>query len=219
MAGVNNDSPIREHFRYLEHRLRGLRETSRMKRILVTSSIPGEGKTVIATNLAATLACGPDRVVLVDADMRGPSSERLFGMSGSAGLADILEGRAKASDVIMYLDALKVHYIPPGKAQTSPADLLQGASARNLLETLEEFDWIVVDSTPVCVFADALSLAAKVDAVVFVTRSGVTGRRELEQGLAALKESPLVAVVLNAYDQPRQRYYYSYYHPGRRERV
>jgi Mrp family chromosome partitioning ATPase len=72
---------VRERFRYMEHQLRSLRRTVGIKRILVTSSVPREGKTVVACNLAATLACGGERVLLIDADLRGPGSSQLFGQS------------------------------------------------------------------------------------------------------------------------------------------
>jgi Mrp family chromosome partitioning ATPase len=132
-------------------------------------------------------------------------------MAEAVGLADILERRARISDAMVYLEALKVHYIPSGRPSGSPADLAQGAPMRELLASLEEFDWIVVDSPPIGAFADALSLATQVDGVIFVARSGLTARHDLEQTLAMLKDRQIVGVVLNGYDKPRKDYYHSYY--------
>lgn len=209
---TERNNPIREQFRFLEHRLRKMAHDSGIRRVLVTSSAPKEGKTVVASNLAVTLACSSSRVVLIDADMRGPGSQSLFGLNETLGLADILEGRAKLFDVMLYLDELKINYIPAGKCSTSPADLVRNSRMQDLLGELGDFDWVVLDSPPIGAFADALSLARQVDTVVLVARSGVTRRAELEESLDSLKDSKIAGVVLNAHDQSRKMgSYYGYY--------
>ena len=205
------NSTVREHFRYMEHQFRKLRQSTGLKRILVTSSAPREGKTVVAANLAATLACGTARVLLIDADMRGAGSGSLFGATESVGLAGVLEGRATPSEAMVYLDALKVYYIPAGRPSSSPADLVQGGQMRDLLASLEQFDWVIVDSPPIGAFADALSMATQVDGVVVVARSGLTARHELEHTLAALKDCRVAGIVLNGHDKRQKDYYRSYY--------
>jgi capsular exopolysaccharide synthesis family protein len=185
---------------------------------LVTSSTPKEGKTVVAANLAVTLACSSAHVLLLDADMRGPGSGALYGLENSLGLADILERRATLAETTVYLEELKVHYIPSGKPSSSPADLVKSARMKELFEEVAGFDWVVVDSPPIGTFADGLSLAPQVDAVLLVARSGMTSKRDLEESLAALKDSKIAAVVLNAHDQQRKRdSYYSYYSKGERQ--
>ena len=202
--------PVREHFRYIEHQLRTLDRVATLKRLLVTSAAPKEGKTVVAANLATTLACSARRVLLINADMRAVNRDS-FGLGAERGLAEILEESAKPSDVVVYLEALKVFYIPSGKPSVSPIDLLQGASMRRLLETVDEFDWVIVDSPPLGAFADALTLATYAHGVILVARSGLTRRRELEQSLQTLKHCRIAGVVLNASDQPKKDYYSSYY--------
>ena len=203
---------VREQFRFIEHRLRKMGESSRIKRVLVTSSTPKEGKTVVAANLAVALASSSSRVLLLDADMRGPATQDLYGINATSGLADILERRATVSDVLLYLEEMKVHYIPAGKPSTSPSDLLNSIRLTALLSELDDFDWIVVDSPPVSTFADALSLASQTDTVIVVARSGMTYKRDLEESLAALKESKIAGVILNAHDRGKKRDgYYSYY--------
>ena len=209
------NNTVREHFRYLEHKLQRLRQSAGLKRILVTSSAPREGKTVVAGNLAATLACGTARVLLIDADMRGCGRNTPFGLAGSPGLADILEGRVAPLDAMLYLDALKVYYIPAGQPSASPADLVQGRQMHDLLASLE-FDWVIVDSPPVGAFADALSMATRVDGVVLVARSGVTAKHDLERSIEALKDCRIVGLVLNGHDKRRKEYYRTYYTAGAR---
>jgi succinoglycan biosynthesis transport protein ExoP len=209
---TERQNPVREQFRYIEHHLRKLRQKKPVKRILVTSAAPREGKTVVASNLAFTLAFSAARVLLIDGDMRGCGRADVLGVGDAKGLADILENRATVLETMIYLEALKTYYIPAGKPSIDPADLVQGERMREFLKTSEEFDWVVLDSPPIGAFADALSLASQVDTVVVVARSGVTQRRDLEESLAALQEYHVAGVVLNAYDQPKRHdYYYSYY--------
>lgn len=212
VVNASRNNPICEQFRFLEHRLRHLGETSRIKRVLVTSSTPREGKTVVAANLAVTLACSSPRVLLVDADMRGPGSQALYGLNNSVGLADILEGRATLSDGLLYLEEMKVHFLPSGKTVSSPADLVKSVRMSELLAELDDFEWIIVDSPPIGAFADGLSLASQVDTVVLVARTGMTHKHDLEESVAALQGQKIAGVVLNAHDHPRKRdSYYSYY--------
>ena len=207
--------PIREQFRFLEHRLRRLGETSRIKRVLVTSSTPKEGKTVVAANLAVTLSRSSSRVLLLDADMRGPGSQDLYGLACKSGLADVLEDRASLSDVLLYLEELKVYYIPSGTPTSSPVDLVNSERMKELFDEVEGFDWVVVDSPPIGTFADALSLSTNVDTVVLVARSGMTHKRDLEDSLSALKDARIAGVVLNAHEAGRKRdSYYYYYSQG-----
>ena len=215
VVDVTRNHPVREQFRFLEHRLRRLGETSGMKRVLVTSSTPKEGKTVVAANLAVTLACSSSRVLLVDADMRGPGSQALYGLTDQPGLAEILEERVSLSEALLYFEGLSIYYLPSGIPSSSPLDLLNGDRIKGLFALFDEFDWVVVDSPPINAFADALSLASQVDSVVLVARSGMTHKQDLEESLAALKDSKIAGVVLNAHDSERKRdSYYSYYSGG-----
>jgi capsular exopolysaccharide synthesis family protein len=212
IADDNKGSIVREQCRYLEHELRRLRRSAPMQRILVTSNAPREGKTVVAGNLAATLASGSSRVLLIDGDMRGSGSGGLFGLDSGRGLAEVLEGAAQLSDVIVYLDALRMYYMRCGMASRSPADLIQNGGFRKALAKLEEFEWIVVDSAPIGAFVDALSMASESDGVVVVARGGVTKKAELERTMGLLSGYKVVGVVMNAVGRLKKRSYYSNYY-------
>ena len=218
---TDRQNSAREHFKYLEHKLRGLRKMMPLKRILITSSSPKEGKTVVATNLATTLATGTSRVLLVDGDMRARANRNLFGLGEAPGFADALEGRREPGEVLAYLEDLNIYYVPSGVSSISPGDLLQGDRPAAFLRTADHFDWVVIDSPPVATFADALSLATHADAVVIVVRAGVTARQDLEATVAALQDSgaTIAAVILNACDQPgMDNGRYVYYQGPKNER-
>ena len=206
----NRNHTIREHFRYMEHQLRKLQQNAGVKRVLVTSSTPREGKTVVASNLAATLASGGARVLLMDVDMRGPGNAALLGLKDPPGLAEVLEGRATISQVLIYLEALNLYYLPSGQPLGDPADLVQGGHLQHIFTQLEEFAWIVVDSPPIGAFADALSMADHADGVILVVRSGMTAKRDLERSLAALKDCRIAGIVLNGHAKAQKDYYSSY---------
>ena len=214
LCGSDRNNVAREHFKYLEHRLRGLLDKPSAKRVLITSAVPREGKTVVAVNLAVTLVNTSKRVLLINADMRKTDGADPLGVKG-AGLAEVLEGRASLDEALVLIEGLNIHYIPAGVGTENPGDLVQSAKLGDLLSGFDEFDWVVIDSPPVAAFADALTLANHVDTTIVVARSGVTGRSELERTVDTLNanRSPVAAVVLNAYEPLRNRksYYNHYY--------
>ena len=202
-----------EKFRVLRYRLQHLRMGRALCKVLVTSAIPREGKTFVATNLAFTLVRSSPRVLLIDADLRLSSVHQMLGLPPMAGLAELLDGRLEARAAIRRLDPSGVYYLPAGRSPANPVELLQSPRTEELLtQTSGAFDWIVVDAPPVNLFADARHLANLADAVVLVARVGVTPRESMQQVSAALDGAFIAGVVVNADVNPVQdRYYYSYY--------
>ncbi len=204
-----------EKFRVLRHRLHQIRQARRLTSVLVTSSIPKEGKTVVAVNLAITLALSSQRVLLVDADLREPGVHRALGLPQLPGLAEILEGREELEGVVHPVESTKVHYLPAGRTTSNPVELLESVRMRDLVSRLvPAFDWIVVDSPPVIPVADSHGLATLVDGVVFVVRSGSTPREDVQQGIEMLRGAFITGVVFNASDE--RRHYGYYYYPSAR---
>ena len=202
-----------EKFRVLRHRLQLLRMGRALCKVLVTSAIPREGKTFVATNLAFTLARSSPRVLLIDADLRLSSVHQMLALPPMAGLAELLDGRLEARAAIRRLDPSGVYYLPAGRSPANPVELLQTPRTQELLtHTSSAFDWIVVDAPPVNLFADARHLANLADAVLLVVRVGVTRRDSMQQVSAALDGAFIAGVVVNGDVDPVQdRYYYSYY--------
>lgn len=220
VCNTHNHDVGAEKFRVLCHRLRQLRQRRPLSRVLVTSAIPKEGKTVVALNLALTLAFSSPRVLLVDTDMRQSGLEGALGIPPLPGLADFLEGRLELSATFRRLEPLGLHYLAAGNASSNPVELLQRPRMRELMEqTARAFDWVVFDSPPVNPFADAHCLAGLADAVLLVTRSGWTPREGLQQALTALEGAYIAGVVLNGSGDPHRDHYYYYYYAnsGRRK--
>lgn len=178
--------------------------------IVVTSSVPGEGKTTVATGLALSLG-QMERVLLIDADMRRPTLARQFGIeAGAGGLSALMAGNVKFADCVHSahgIDVLTAGAVPP-----NPLELLSSQRFRKLLETLRErYDRIVIDSAPCQAVSDALVLSTMVDALIFVVRSDSTARQLAQTAIRRLREvdAPIIGAVLNVVDfEKKARYGY-----------
>ena len=220
LAGLRHNHELgAEHFHLLCHRLKRLRERRTLRSLLVGSSIPKEGKTVVASNLAVALARNSGRVALIDADMRQSASNRPLGLGALPGLAEFLEGKLELSEAFRYVNGLGVYFLPAGNISRNPYELLQRPRLRELIEkTASAFEWVIFDSPPFTPFADAHSLAAATDGVLLVIRRGMVPGEILQRSLATLDGAYIAGLVLNATDDSRNEEYYSSYYgtPDRR---
>ena len=167
--------------------------------MLITSPQKGEGKSVTAANLALTMAQELQRrVILVEADLRKPSLQQLFGLPPGPGLAEYLSGAAELKDVMRFLPDHNLTVIHAGSAPTNPAELLGSTAMRRLLDQLRtRFDRVLLDTPPVLPLADVAVLAPLVDGTLMVVRAGVTPKPAIENALRAFDSSRLLGVVLN----------------------
>jgi protein-tyrosine kinase len=187
-----------ESFRVLCQRLLQVREQRRLQTVLITSPVPHEGKTVVAINLAATLARNSSAVLLVDADLRHPGLPAL-GLAPGNGLADYLAGRIELKKAIRRMDPLGFYYLPAGVASTNPSELLQKPALQEFIsQAAAEFDWVIFDSPSINIYADPRHLATLVDGVLLVVRENVTPKELAEKSLVALQKSFVIGLVLNA---------------------
>lgn len=199
MAGSNT---FAESIRGIRSNLQFI-DAGGMKRrvLLVTSSIPGEGKSTMSLSLAASLAEAGNRVAIVDADLRNPSVARLAGIEGGAGLTDVLLGRVEIDDVIQPAGVGgKLLVIAAGRVPPNPAELLASPGFSELIARLRtQVDYIIVDSPPVLAVADAFELSRVVDGFVLVAGAERVRRPQLETAVAALRQigAPLVGVIAN----------------------
>jgi capsular exopolysaccharide synthesis family protein len=185
--------------------------------LLVTSANPGEGKTTVASSIAIAMAQAGQRVVLVDCDLRRPRLHRIFQRLNDLGVtgASLEIARLKVDELASSVPNLSV--LPVGPHVPNPAELLQSASFKTLLQRLREnFDRVVIDSPPVSVVSDAAILCPQVDGVVFVARASKTHRDAARRAIRSLRAvgANVAGVVLNALDLKRQGYsaYYYYYY-------
>ena len=197
----------RQRFEFLES-FRNIRSSliymnngaPRPKTILVTSSVPREGKSTVALYLSATLALGHSRVLLIDGDMRRSSLHKFFGAKPGPGLAEILSRKVSLKRAIIPSTLDNLSLLPAGTADRNPGELvLSPAWARLIGEIGPQFDYILIDSPPLLATDDASSLAPQVDGVLFVVRGSFTSARAARKSIDTLgrRHARILGVVFN----------------------
>jgi protein-tyrosine kinase len=203
-----------ERFRTLRGRLFQINDAQPLKRVLITSSLPAEGKTFIATNLAQSIVQQPDqRVLLIDADLRLSKLHLTLGAPKSPGLTEYLLGSAEEQAIVQHGSEENLCFIPSGKDVTNPSELLMNDRFKLLLDRFTPvFDWIIIDSPPALPVHDASIIAADCDGVLFVVRAGVTNYESAAKATGEFADKRLLGVVLNAAtgDGEHSDYYYHY---------
>jgi capsular exopolysaccharide synthesis family protein len=204
-----------EKFRFLAVRLRQLRQSRPLKRILITSTIPQEGKSTVAANLACTLARRkPHKTLLLEGDLRRPTVSQKFGLGKVPGLSEWLRGETETMNVYR-LEALGLWVLPAGSAPENPLELMQSGKLSLLMNRLTScFDWIVIDSPPVLPLADTSIWARLADGVLLVTRKSVTEKRQLKRGLQTLEPARLLGALVNGSTDAAHSDYYQRYGPA-----
>ncbi|HXX44120.1 MAG TPA: CpsD/CapB family tyrosine-protein kinase [Candidatus Acidoferrales bacterium] len=208
-----------EQFRTLRSRLYQLRSSQSLRTLVVTSSVPGEGKTFVVANLAQAIVRQPDRrALLVDADLRCARAHSVLGAPPAPGLTDYLRGEADEMDVIQYGQEGNLCFIPGGNEVTNPSELLSNGRLKTLLERVTPvFDWVILDSPPCLPVADATILADLCDGVLMVVRAGSTPCSTAQRACQEMHGRNVVGVVLNALKEGHlygSYYYYQSYGQG-----
>jgi capsular exopolysaccharide synthesis family protein len=218
MLFMNGDDSARgtEEFRTLRSRLYHLREKMTLKKLLVTSALPKEGKSFTSMNLAQVLVRQHGRrVLLIDADLRGPRLHLMLGTTASPGLSDYLQGQNDEFSIMQRGPLENLFFIPSGGGFENPAELVANGRLKFLLQRVEPlFDWIIVDSPPAVPVSDSSMLAKACDGVLMVVRSNSTPVDMARRARLEFPEESLVGVVLNGTKEgvaPYERYYYESY--------
>jgi polysaccharide biosynthesis transport protein len=183
--------------------------------VVVTSTAPGEGKTMVAANLAVALAQAGQRVLLVDADMRKPRIHTVFQRPQQPGLSNALVGNAKSSECVHKTSVAGLWVMPAGTSSPNPAELLGSKRFKEFLGSLgQHFDWVIVDTPPVMAVTDASIVAHLVTGVLFVVRSDMTSRQAAQRAVNQLDQARarFIGAVLNRVDLHHNSYYYSQYY-------
>lgn len=186
-----------------------------MQSVVVTSTGPGEGKSVVTANLAIALAKAGQRVLLIDADLRRPRVHQIFGRKQEPGLSNLMIGAAKASEVVQQVRVPGLWVLTAGKIPPNPAEMLGSRRFHDFLKSLStHFDWVLIDSPPVMAVADACVIAHRASGVLFVVASDVTSRHGAKQALEQLAQARarILGGVLNRVDLEKNPYYYSKYY-------
>ncbi|MCX5388863.1 polysaccharide biosynthesis tyrosine autokinase [Streptomyces sp. NBC_00094] len=202
-----------EAFRLVRTNLQFAQVDHRPRVIMVTSPLPGEGKTNTATNLALSLAETGARICLVDADLRNPCVAKTFGLVQGAGLTSVLIGAATAHDVLQQVGEQGLNVLASGPIPPNPAELLASDRMRQILKDLaEDFDTVVVDSAPLLPVADTVGLAPIVDGTVLVVRARRTPAERVKAAIDALHSvsAPVLGSVLSMAQLTGNGYGYGY---------
>jgi capsular exopolysaccharide synthesis family protein len=212
---TDKESLAAEKFRFLAVRLRQMRQTRPLKKILVTSSVPQEGKSTVAANLACTLARrARQRTLLLDGDLRRPSLSHIFGLGKIPGICEWLQGDSGPGESIYHLEEAGLWILPAGSTPRNPLELMQSGRLSSLMEQLTAwFDWIVVDTPPILPLADTSVWMRVVDGALLVTRQGTSEKRQLQRGIEAIDKSKLIGALLNCSSNTAHNDYYYHYKP------
>jgi len=205
----NPRSPMAETFRTLRTNLEFASVDKPLKTILITSPGSSEGKTTVASNLAAVMAQANKRVILLEGDLRRPRVHKALGMSNQVGLSDVFRGQMDIRDVARYSKVKDLAVITSGSLPPNPAELLGSARMVHILSRLVESASVVIIDSPPFVVTDATVLAAKVDGVLLVIQPGKTHAEAAKAMLAQLNRAGahVVGVVLNRVPRKNANYY------------
>jgi capsular exopolysaccharide synthesis family protein len=214
---INNGVPANfsESFRSVRTNLLFSCATEGSRSVVITSTGPGEGKTVVATNLAVALAQSGQRVLLIDADMRKPRVHSVFGKAQEPGLSNVLVGNSKASDAVHTTAVPGLWVLSAGLHPPNPAELLGSKRFKDFLTSLSQhFDWVVIDTPPVMAVTDASVAAHLVNGVLFVVGAEMTSRYTAQRALEQLEHAraKFLGAVLNRVDLQHDSYYYAHYY-------
>jgi capsular exopolysaccharide synthesis family protein len=183
--------------------------------LVITSTAPREGKSLVSSNLAIALAQAGQRTLLIDADMRKPKAHDIFVLSQEPGLSNVLVGDAPLKAAVRETTVAGLSVLVAGRIPPNPTELLGAPRFRELMTTVKShFDWIIVDTPPVMAVADATLVSHLATGVVFVVGAEMTSRHAAKRALDQLQQvhAKFVGGVLNKVDLHRNPYYYSQYY-------
>jgi capsular exopolysaccharide synthesis family protein len=211
---------VGEQFRVLRTQLDLMQKQTGIKTVLVTSTVPQEGKSFTAYGLAGVMAQEVGkRVLLFDADMRKSGSGRDFGLNGSSsviGTAQVLEGAKEFRSALLTGTNPELWFLPAGALPSNPSELLSSPKLEQALKSAAEiFDWIIVDSPPILALSDASLIAPLCDTVLLVVRVNSTPTKLVSETVNRIGRDHICGIVLNRQKEfHSSRYYYHYYYRG-----
>lgn len=189
-------------------------EGPRPKSFLITSSVPSEGKSTVSANLAITMALSGARTLLIDCDLRRGALREAFGISSKIGFSEVLKGEVNWQEVVVPTAVPTLFVLPRGKTLSQPSEhLLRDSTEALLKEIYQQYDYVIIDSSPVLAADDTTSLAPKIDATIFIVRLSYTSARLTKKALELLynRQVNIPGVILNFVDTSLPEYYYYQY--------
>jgi len=206
-----------EKFRLLRARLRNLRERQQLQKLVITSAVPNDGKTLVAMNLAVCLAKHTnEKILLLEGDLRKPTLGEHLGIKSLPGVGEWWGSVDESVSKFIYrLDDLQLWILPAGSAPENPVNILQSSRFLELYKQLSTcFDWIIIDAPPLLPMADVSFWSRQADGLLLVVREGCTPKAILQKGLDTLDNPRVIGVVLNEAREVESSYYSHYYYKG-----
>ncbi|HEB13188.1 MAG TPA: polysaccharide biosynthesis tyrosine autokinase [Actinobacteria bacterium] len=211
---VHSSSIAAEAYRSLRTNIQFINFDSQARSIIITSPTAGDGKTTVATNLATTLSLAGSRVILVDCDLRHPKVHEVVDLDNTLGLSNVLVKSHDLNEVTQEVGDAGLSVITSGPKPPNPSELLGSGRMSELIQFLKEkFDYVIIDTPPVCAVTDAVVLAGKVEGVVLICSLYKTTREAAIESRRSLEKvnSKLMGAVINKVDHSRRYGYYSRY--------
>ncbi|MDF5714300.1 MAG: polysaccharide biosynthesis tyrosine autokinase [Rhizonema sp. NSF051] len=197
--------PYRMLFKTLE-----FRNSDQLRSLVVTSTISGEGKSVVASHLAAVAAMLSWRTLIIDADLRRPVQHNLFKLFPKPGITDVIEGELSLQQAVQATEIENLDILTCGELRRRPSQLLDSVAMKSLIEDAsQEYDLVIIDTPPLSACADASSLSRHCDGVVLVTRPGFTLKEVLSRAVSELTRNriPVLGMVVNGMTNLTEKYY------------
>ncbi|MFT4144730.1 MAG: polysaccharide biosynthesis tyrosine autokinase [Mobilitalea sp.] len=218
LKGVDSEKKFAVHEAYNEFRanLRFTVYKNECKKLIISSPVPEDGKSTTSSNIAISIAQTGAKVLLIDCDLRKGKIHNIFNLKSVPGLSDVLSGMASDDEILLKTKYENLRVIPLGVIPPNPTELLGSASMEELIKRMEKkFDYIIIDSPPVNVVSDVLSLVGLVDGIVIVVREGITSHPNIFNALTKYKlaEANILGFVINGISlnqskKSRSRHYY-----------
>jgi capsular exopolysaccharide synthesis family protein len=181
---------------------------------MVTSSISGEGKTFTATNLATIFAMNSKKVLLIGCDMRKPALHRIFNVSNTTGLSSVIIGKKRIEECTLQTSISNLWLLPSGPIPPNPAELLETKEMEQLLEKAnQQYDYVILDTPPVALVSDSLSLGRQADLTLYVVRQNYSQKAVIKMANQMQNEGRLPQMTLLINDiRPKRNLGYTYYY-------
>jgi exopolysaccharide/PEP-CTERM locus tyrosine autokinase len=207
-------SPAAEQYKILRARILSFSKENNMKTILITSCLPGEGKSTVSSNLSICIANGiNEHALLIDCDLRKPAIHKFFGLSSSMGLSNYLREDIPLPQALNKTEVEKLTILPAGTSPDNPSELLSSKKMTDLIQEVKaRYDdrYVIFDSTPVHQTPDPAILAEHIDGIILVVKAGKTNREVVARTVESLGKEKILGAVFNMSQEPIKSYYYNY---------
>jgi polysaccharide biosynthesis transport protein len=204
-----DDISLVEPYRMLLKTLE-FRSSDKVQIIVVSSALSGEGKSIVASHLAAISAMLSRRTLIIDADLRRPMQHTLFNLAQTPGITDVIQKRRSLNQAVQLTDVENLHVLTGGEFHGRPSQLLESPAMKSLVaEAAAIYDVVIIDTAPISACADAATLARQSDGIMLVTRPNITIKEVLQRAVSELENNqiPVLGVVVNGMTEQTEKYF------------